>query len=92
MPLLDKLIGSAAAAPIDALAHLFDRLFTSDEERAQAEAVAMSMCGWCSKASKRGWSRWASASTAARSTAMAWRRRSWSSCWNYRRGAPDCQP
>lgn len=39
MPLLDKLIGSAAAAPIDALAHLFDRLFTSDEERAQAEAV-----------------------------------------------------
>ena len=39
--MLDKLLGTAAAAPIEALGNLFDRLFTSDEERAQAQAVLM---------------------------------------------------
>ena len=37
--ILDSLLGAGAAAPIDALGKLFDKLFTSDEERLQAQAV-----------------------------------------------------
>jgi hypothetical protein len=37
--MIDRLLGAAAAAPIEALGTLFDRLFTSDAERAQAQAV-----------------------------------------------------
>lgn len=36
---LAGLIGSGAAQPIEALGNLFDKLFTSDDERAQAAAV-----------------------------------------------------
>lgn len=36
---LSGLIGSGAAQPIEALGNLFDKLFTSDDERAQAAAV-----------------------------------------------------
>lgn len=34
-----KLMGDTAAGPIEALGTAFDKLFTSDEERKQAEAV-----------------------------------------------------
>jgi hypothetical protein len=37
--ILDKVLGAAAAAPIDAIGNVFDKLFTSDEERLQAQAV-----------------------------------------------------
>lgn len=37
--ILTGLAGNLGAAPIDALAGLFDRLFTSDDERAQAAIV-----------------------------------------------------
>lgn len=36
---LGGLAGGGAAAPIDALGEVFDKLFTSDEERLQARAV-----------------------------------------------------
>lgn len=36
---IGKEAGDAVAAPIDALGNTFDKLFTSDEERAQAAAV-----------------------------------------------------
>lgn len=39
MSLLDSIFGSAAAAPIDAIGNVLDKVFTSDEERLQAEAV-----------------------------------------------------
>lgn len=39
MSLLDKLIGGSVAEPIEALGNVFDKVFTSDDERAQAEAV-----------------------------------------------------
>ncbi len=34
-----KLLGSTAAEPIEALGNVFDKVFTSDEERLKAEAV-----------------------------------------------------
>lgn len=37
--MLDKLFSSAAASPIEAIGNVFDQLFTSDEERAKADAV-----------------------------------------------------
>ncbi len=37
--MLDKLLGAQIATPIEAIGNVFDRLFTSDAERAQAEAV-----------------------------------------------------
>lgn len=37
--MLDKLFAATAATPIEAIGNVFDKLFTSDEERAQAEAV-----------------------------------------------------
>lgn len=37
--MLDKLIAAQIATPIEAIGNVFDRLFTSDAERAQAEAV-----------------------------------------------------
>lgn len=37
--MLAKLLTGLGAAPVDALANLFDRLFTSDDERAQAAIV-----------------------------------------------------
>lgn len=42
MPLLNSILGGggeAVARPIEALGNVFDRLFTSDEERLQAQAV-----------------------------------------------------
>lgn len=39
MSWLGKLVGETAAQPIDAIGNVFDKLFTSDEERSQAEAV-----------------------------------------------------
>ena len=39
MSFLTKLLGGSAAQPIEAIGNVFDKLFTSDEERAQAEAV-----------------------------------------------------
>lgn len=36
---LGKQAGDAIASPIDAIGNVFDKLFTSDEERAQAEFV-----------------------------------------------------
>lgn len=39
MGILGTLFGSAAASPIDAIGNAFDKVFTSDEERLQAEAV-----------------------------------------------------
>lgn len=39
MSLLGKIVGGAAAEPIEALGNVFDQLFTSDDERAQANAV-----------------------------------------------------
>lgn len=37
--MLDKLLMANVASPIEAIGNVFDRLFTSDAERAQAEAV-----------------------------------------------------
>lgn len=37
--MLDKLLAAQIATPIEALGNVFDKLFTSDAERAQAEAV-----------------------------------------------------
>ena len=37
--MLDKLLTAQIATPIEAIGNVFDRLFTSDAERAQAEAV-----------------------------------------------------
>jgi len=37
--MLDKLLAATAATPIEAIGNVFDKLFTSDDERAQAEAV-----------------------------------------------------
>lgn len=34
-----KLFGGSAAQPIEAIGNVFDKLFTSDEEKAQAKAV-----------------------------------------------------
>ena len=39
MGILGKVFGSAAAEPIDAIGNAFDKIFTSDDERAKAEAV-----------------------------------------------------
>tara|TARA_R110002167_G_scaffold23542_3_gene83674 strand:- start:564 stop:959 length:396 start_codon:yes stop_codon:yes gene_type:complete len=39
MGILDKLLGGAAAAPVDAVGNALDKLFTSDDEKAQAAAV-----------------------------------------------------
>lgn len=39
MGLLGKIFGGATASPIDALGNAFDKIFTSDDERAQARAV-----------------------------------------------------
>lgn len=39
MSFLGKLFGSTAAEPIEAIGNVFDKLFTSDEEKAQARAV-----------------------------------------------------
>ena len=39
MGILGKIFGGAAASPIDALGNAFDKIFTSDEERQQAEAL-----------------------------------------------------
>ena len=36
---LSTLLGSTAAEPIEALGNVFDKVFTSDEERMKAEAV-----------------------------------------------------
>jgi hypothetical protein len=37
--MLDKLLAANIASPIEAIGNVFDKLFTSDAERAQAEAV-----------------------------------------------------
>ena len=39
MGFLSNLVGGASAQPIEAIGNVFDKLFTSDEERAQADAV-----------------------------------------------------
>jgi hypothetical protein len=39
MGLIEKFIGGSAAQPIEAIGNVFDKLFTSDEERAVAEAA-----------------------------------------------------
>lgn len=39
MSFLDKFIGNVAASPIKAIGNVFDKLFTSDEERLKAKAV-----------------------------------------------------
>lgn len=39
MSFFSKLLGGSAAEPIQAVGGMFDKLFTSDEERLQAEAV-----------------------------------------------------
>lgn len=43
MSLISGLLGGSAAQPIEAIGNVFDKLFTSDEERAQAEAVLSKM-------------------------------------------------
>jgi hypothetical protein len=40
---LDRLIGSGVAEPIEAIGNAADKIFTSDEERAQAEAVLLKL-------------------------------------------------
>lgn len=37
--MLDKLLATNIATPVEAIGNVFDRLFTSDEERLQAQAV-----------------------------------------------------
>jgi len=39
MSFFGKLFGSTAAQPIEAIGNVFDKLFTSDQEREQAKAV-----------------------------------------------------
>jgi hypothetical protein len=39
MGILDKIIGGSVAEPIKAIGDVFDKLFTSDDERAQAQFV-----------------------------------------------------
>lgn len=39
MSLLTKLFSGSVAEPVEAIGNAFDKLFTSDEERAQAQAV-----------------------------------------------------
>jgi hypothetical protein len=39
MGIIDKLIGGQVAQPIEAIGNVFDKIFTSDEEKLQAEAV-----------------------------------------------------
>lgn len=39
MNFLGKIFGSVATQPIEAIGNVFDKLFTSDEERLQAQAV-----------------------------------------------------
>lgn len=39
MSFFSNLFGASAAQPIEAIGNVFDKLFTSDEERAQAEFV-----------------------------------------------------
>lgn len=39
MSFLSKLLGGSAAKPIEAIGNAFDQVFTSDEEKLQAEAV-----------------------------------------------------
>lgn len=39
MSILGKLFGGAAAEPIEALGNVFDKVFTSDEDRLKAQAV-----------------------------------------------------
>lgn len=39
MSLIGKIIGKAAASPIEAVGNVFDKLFTSDDEKAAAAAV-----------------------------------------------------
>ena len=39
MGILGKLFSSSAAEPIEAIGNVFDKLFTSDDERAKAQAV-----------------------------------------------------
>lgn len=39
MSILDKVLGGATAQPIEAIGNVFDKLFTSDDEKAQAAAV-----------------------------------------------------
>lgn len=39
MSFFSKLLGESAAKPIEAIGNTFDKLFTSDEEKLQAEAV-----------------------------------------------------
>ena len=41
MGIWDKLIGGSVAEPIDAIGNTVDKIFTNDEERAQAEAVLL---------------------------------------------------
>src|SRR3546814_20503549 len=43
--IVDTLLGAAAAAPIDAIGNVFDKLFTSDDERLQAQAVQAFIVG-----------------------------------------------
>ena len=43
MNFLSSLLGGSAAQPIEAIGNVFDKLFTSDEERANAEAVLAKM-------------------------------------------------
>lgn len=39
MSFIGKILGSTAAEPIEAIGNVFDKLFTSDDEREQAKAV-----------------------------------------------------
>ncbi len=39
MSFIDTILGNTAAQPIEAIGNAFDKLFTSDEERMQAQAV-----------------------------------------------------
>ena len=39
MGILGRIFGGAAAQPIDAIGNAFDKIFTSDDERKQAQAV-----------------------------------------------------
>ena len=39
MGLLDKLIGGAAAAPVEAVGNVLDKLFTSDEEKLDKQII-----------------------------------------------------
>lgn len=43
MGFLSALVGGGVAQPIEAIGNVFDKLFTSDEEKAQAKAVLAKM-------------------------------------------------